>query len=130
MNDKSYSKSECLKYQGVTVFNDVSQKPCDGQYMVSDTIVRFRNGLLHGGKAPDGLDIPAYETETGDIVRKYSKKHNGPKIVSLKYNNGLVNGPAVISDWGDWEEWWNEGELILIRARSSLKTELEKKENS
>ena len=116
--DKSYSKSECLKYQGVTVFNDVSQKPCDGQYMVSDTIVRFRNGLLHGGKAPDGLDIPAYETETGHT--EY-------------FENGFlhrVNGPAVISDWGDWEEWWNEGELILIRARSSLKTELEKKENS
>ena len=106
--DKSYSKSECLKYQGVTVFNDVSQKPCDGQYMVSDTIVRFRNGL----------DIPAYETETGHT--EY-------------FENGFlhrVNGPAVISDWGDWEEWWNEGELILIRARSSLKTELEKKENS
>ena len=116
--DKSYSKSECLKYKGVTVFNDVSQKPCDGQYMVSDTIVRFRNGLLHGGKAPDGLDIPAYETETGHT--EY-------------FENGFlhrVNGPAVISDWGDWEEWWNEGELILIRARSSLKTELEKKENS
>lgn len=116
--DKSYSKSECLKYQGVTVFNDVSQKPCDGQYMVSDTIVRFRNGLLHGGKVPDGLDIPAYETETGHT--EY-------------FENGFlhrVNGPAVISDWGDWEEWWNEGELILIRARSSLKTELEKKENS
>lgn len=116
--DKSYSKSECLKYQGVTVFNDVSQKPCDGQYMVSDTIVRFRNGLLHGGKTPDGLDIPAYETETGHT--EY-------------FENGLlhrVNGPAVISDWGDWEEWWNEGELILIRARGFLKTELEKKENS
>ena len=116
--DIKYSKSECLKYQGVTVFNDVSQKPCDGEYTVSDTIVRFRNGLLHGDKTPDGLDIPAYETETGHT--EYLK-------------NGFlhrVNGPAVISDWGDWEEWWNEGELILIRARSSLKTELEKKENS
>lgn len=116
--DKSCSKSECLKYQGVTVFNDVSQKPCDGQYMVSDTIVRFRNGLLHGGKTPDGIALPAYETETGHT--EY-------------FENGLlqrVNAPAVISDWGDWEEWWNEGELILIRARGSLKTEFKKKENS
>ena len=62
--DKSYSKSECLKYQGVTVFNDVSQKPCDGQYMVSHTIFRFRNGLRHGGNAPHVLYIPAYETYT------------------------------------------------------------------
>lgn len=116
--DKSYSKSECLKYQGVTVFNDVSQKPCDGQYMVSDTIVRFKNGLLHGGKTPDGLDIPAYETDIGHA--EY-------------FNKGLlhrVNAPAVISDWGDWEEWWNEGELILIRARGSLKSKLEKKEKN
>ena len=112
--DKSYSKSECLKYQGVTVFNDVSQKPCDGQYIVSDTTVRFKNGLLHGGKTPDGLDIPAYETETGHT--EY-------------FENGFlhrVNGPAVISDWGDWEEWWNKGELILIKASETLKTEVEK----
>ena len=112
-----YSKSECLKYQGVTVFNDVSQKPCDGEYTVSDTIVRFRNGLLHGDKTPDGLDIPAYETETGHT--EYFK-------------NGFLHrekGPAVITDWGDWEEWWNDGELILIRARGTFKTEIEKKEN-
>lgn len=115
--DIKYSKSECLKYQGVTVFNDVSQKPCDGEYTVSDTIVRFRNGLLHGDKTPDGLDIPAYETETGHT--EYFK-------------NGFLHrekGPAVITDWGDWEEWWNEGELILIRARGTFKTEIEKKEN-
>ena len=115
--DIKYSKSECLKYQGVTVFNDVSQKPCDGEYTVSDTIVRFRKGLLHGDKTPDGLDIPAYETETGHT--EYFK-------------NGFLHrekGPAVITDWGDWEEWWNEGELILIRARGTFKTEIEKKEN-
>ena len=115
--DIKYSKSECLKYQGVTVFNDVSQKPCDGEYTVSDTIVRFRNGLLHGDKTPDGLDIPAYETETGHT--EYLK-------------NGFLHrekGPAVITDWGDWEEWWNEGELILIRARGTFKIEIEKKEN-
>lgn len=115
--DIKYSKSECLKYQGVTVFNDVSQKPCDGEYTVSDTIVRFRNGLLHGDKTPDGLDIPAYETETGHT--EYFK-------------NGFLHrekGPAVITDWGDWEEWWNEGKLIFIRARGTFKTEIEKKEN-
>ena len=112
-----YSKSECLKYQGVTVFNDVSQKPCDGEYTGSDTIVRFKNGLLHGDKTPDGLDIPAYETETGHT--EYFK-------------NGFLHrekGPAVITDWGEWEEWWNDGELILIRARGTFKTEIEKKEN-
>ena len=118
MPDVKYSKSECLKYQGVTVFSDSTQKPCDGEYSVSDTIVRFRNGLLHGGTTPDGLDIPAYETETGHT--EYFK-------------NGLLhreNAPAVISDWGDWEEWWNEGKLVLIKTKASLKTELETKENS
>lgn len=112
---KENSKSECLKYQGVTVFNDVSRKPCDGEYMVSGTIVRFRNGLLHGGTTPEGLDIPAYETDTGHT--EY-------------FENGILhreNGPAIISDWGDWEEWWNNGELVLIRARGTLRTEIEKR---
>lgn len=112
--DIKYSKSECIKYQGVTVFSDTTKKPCDGEYSVSDTIVRFKNGLLHGGTTPDGLDIPAYETESGHT--EYFK-------------NGFLhreNGPAVISDWGDWEEWWNNGDLILIRANGSVKTEIEK----
>lgn len=31
-----------------------------------------------------------YEKETGDLVRKYAKKHNGPRIDKLKYIDGEV----------------------------------------
>lgn len=31
-----------------------------------------------------------YEKETGDTIRKYAKKHNGPKITSLKYTDREV----------------------------------------
>ncbi|MBD5096196.1 MAG: type II CRISPR RNA-guided endonuclease Cas9 [Lachnospiraceae bacterium] len=38
-----------------------------------------------------------YEKETGDCVRKHSKKHNGPKIISLKYIGGEVGTCIDIS---------------------------------
>lgn len=38
-----------------------------------------------------------YEKETGDYLRKYSKKHNGPRIVNLKYEDGEVGSCIDIS---------------------------------
>lgn len=38
-----------------------------------------------------------YEKETGDLVRKYAKRHNGPKIETLKYTDGEVNSCIDIS---------------------------------
>lgn len=38
-----------------------------------------------------------YEKETGDYVRKYSKKHNGPRIDKLKYTDGEVGTCIDIS---------------------------------
>lgn len=38
-----------------------------------------------------------YENETGDYLRKYSKKHNGPRIVKLKYLGGEVGSCIDIS---------------------------------
>lgn len=39
----------------------------------------------------------AYEEETGDVVRKYAKKHNGPRIGKLKYIDGEVGSCIDIS---------------------------------
>jgi len=39
----------------------------------------------------------AYEKETGDFVRKYSKNHNGPRIECIKYRDGIVNSCIDIS---------------------------------
>ena len=38
-----------------------------------------------------------YEKDTGDKIRKYSKKHNGPEINYLKYEDGEVNSCIDIS---------------------------------
>lgn len=38
-----------------------------------------------------------YEKETGDYVRKYAKKHNGPRIDKLKYIDGEVGACIDIS---------------------------------
>lgn len=38
-----------------------------------------------------------YEKETGDIVRKYAKKHNGPRINNLKYTDNEVGACIDIS---------------------------------
>ena len=39
----------------------------------------------------------AYHQETGDYVRRYAKKHNGPKIETLKYTDGEVGAHIDIS---------------------------------
>ena len=38
-----------------------------------------------------------YEEETGDIIRKYSKKHNGPKITKISYIDNEVGSCIDIS---------------------------------
>lgn len=107
-SDTSYSKAECLKYQSITIINDITQKPCHGEYSNKGFTTRFKNGLLHGGKSPDGIDLPAYESDSGHAEF---------------YENGLLhreNAPAVISNWGDWEEWWCHGQLTIIRTSGKI----------
>lgn len=38
-----------------------------------------------------------YEEETGDVIRKYSKKHNGPKVTKISYMDGEVGSCIDIS---------------------------------
>lgn len=44
-----------------------------------------------------------YQKETGDYFRKYSKKHNGPKVLQLKYLDGEVGSCIDISHKYGWE---------------------------
>ena len=107
-SDKTLSHSPNLKYQGVSIFNDEDKKPCNGVYEMNGTTIRFNKGLLHGGKNEEHQDVPAYQTENGHCEF---------------WENGLLhreNAPAVISDWGDWEEYWNHGELVLIKSINKI----------
>lgn len=114
-SDTKYSKSECLKYQGVSIFNDITKEPCHGEYNTDEFTTRFKNGLLHGGVTSEGNTLPAYETSDGHLEF---------------FENGLLhrdNAPAIISHWGEWEEWWSHGSLVLIKSTGSIDFHLEKK---
>ena len=52
-----------------------------------------------------------YEQETGDVIRKYSKKGNGPKIVQLRYLDGEVGSCIDISHKYRYEK--NSRKVIL-----------------
>ena len=111
-NDTSYSRAVNLKYQGVSVFEDKTQKPMHGEYQTGEEILRFKDGLLHGGTDTDGIDMPAYENQDG---------------CSEFFCNGLLhrdNAPAVIRDFGTWEEWWFQGNLLEIRATVKIEKQI------
>lgn len=70
-----------------------------------DNILMFRNDpktfenlmtIFHEYESEPNAFV-AYEKETGDFVRKYSKNHNGCRIETLKYLNGEVNTCIDIS---------------------------------
>lgn len=103
------SKSRCLEYAGVTIFNASTKRPMTGSWTTSSGIIRFMDGLLNGGR--DNIrhvDLPAYEAFDGHV--EYWEK-------------GMLHRehkPAVISDYGNWEEWWYHGKLLMINSNSRI----------
>ena len=123
-SDTKKSRAKNLKYQGVSIFEDTSTKPCHGEFAIQrktardggetviTEIVNFEHGLLQNRKDSDGLVVPAYRTDLGDA--EY-------------FENGLLHredGPAVICDWGNWEEWWHHGTLVMIRTTNKITSEI------
>ena len=110
--DNNYSRSINRKYQGVTIFDDKTHKPLQGEFVIGDDIVRFQNGLLHSGIGADGEKLAAYENKNGDVEF---------------WEQGLLhreNAPAVIRDFGTWEEWWYHGQLVEIRAAVKIEKQI------
>lgn len=54
-----------------------------------------------------------YERETGDCFRKYSKKHNGPRIEQLKYLDGEVGSCIDISHKYGYEK---ESRKVILES--------------
>ena len=107
-SEKSYSRSRYLKFLGMTVGNQKTGEACNGDYTVNGDISRFKNGLLHGGKGLDGEDQPAIELADGHTEW---------------WENGLIHrdgGPAIISEYGTWEEFWQHGELKMIHSYGTV----------
>lgn len=69
-----------------------------------------------------------YEKETGDCLRKYSKKHNGPRIEKIKYLDNEVNSCIDISHKYGFKK--NSKKVILESLnpyRTDVYYDLEKK---
>jgi len=103
-NDKSFSRSRFLKFLGITIKNKKTGEVCNGLLTIDDTILHIKDGLLDNYAGTNGEPGPAVE---------YAGSH------FEWWQNGLlhrIGGPAVISEHGDWEEFWIHGELILINT--------------
>ncbi len=111
-SDVKYSRGCFFKYMNVTVIhlegNDEGKDPMNGEYMIKDCIMRFKNGLIHGGVDTYGAPQPA-------IVL--------PDNHTEWWENGQLHrddGPAIITKFGNWEEYWYHGSLVMIRASEEI----------
>jgi hypothetical protein len=115
-NDKSFSRSPYIKFLGATVGNKKTGKTNEGDYNINGDIFRFENGLLHGGKNAEGETQPAVELLDGHTEW---------------WTDGQLHrddGPAVITENGEREEFWRNGELVMIRTYGSIEITAAEKE--
>jgi hypothetical protein len=99
------SRALFLKFQGKAVYDEGAQKAASGDRMIQETIIRFEGGYIHGGLDLDGRPQPAIECK--DAHTEWWEK-------GFLHREG---GPAVVSDFGDWEEYWERGKLVSIYCR-------------
>jgi hypothetical protein len=115
--DREMSRSLFLKFEGKTISEESGKSAIQGERIVKGVIVRFKDGYIHGGTDSDGF--PQAAIECRDQHKEW-------------WENGRLHhesGPAVISDFGDWEEYWNQGELVSIYQRGTGPRVSDKEEN-
>ena len=103
-HNRSFSRSRFLKYIGVAIKNKTTGSTCDGHHIIGDTIAYFKSGFLHSCIGLDGKLKPAIEQSDGHFEW---------------WENGCphrIGAPAVIAEYGAWEEFWEHGELIMIHS--------------
>lgn len=108
-HDENLSRALYKKYFSQPVLSQEEGKLCDGEYNIKNTIARFKNGFLHGGVNSEGEPQPAIECGFQNHVEWWEdgKLHR-------------ENGPAVITEFGNWEEFWLQGQLQEIRCLGSI----------
>jgi hypothetical protein len=104
------SRGLFLKFLGNNIYDTELGTALEGQRRIDGTILRFKGGKIHGGKDVEGNDQPAIECT--DVHTEW-------------WEDGLIhkdNGPAIISQFGDWEEYWNHGVLqnIIVRKPDNI----------
>lgn len=96
------NKLDIRKEEGIQIFKKLafSSKESDKErLLIYKNDRRTFDDLIHICEDYSDAVNPfvQYEKETGDYVRKYAKKHNGPRIDKLKYTDGEVGACIDIS---------------------------------
>lgn len=101
INDKIYkiNKIDVRTKDGYKTFKTKIEKGNANDFLMATHDPKTFESLLQIMKEYGDADNPfvAYENETGDYIRKYSKKGNGPRIGSIKYKDGQVGSCIDIS---------------------------------
>jgi hypothetical protein len=99
------SKTYFPQYSGKIISDETGKQKMEGERFVKGVIIRFKDGYIHGGQGVEGNSQPAIEC--GDSQVEY-------------WENGYLHredGPAIIAEFGDWEEYWDHGKLVYIFQR-------------
>jgi hypothetical protein len=102
---KKDSRGLFLEFLGKSIYDGEAAGPINGDRVIQGVVIRFEGGYIHGGKDIDGNSQPAIEC--GDTHTEWWEK-------------GYLHredGPAIISEFGDWEEYWDRGKLVAIAYR-------------
>jgi hypothetical protein len=99
------SRGLFLKFAGKKIWDGEAKEAISGDRVIQGVVIRFAGGYIHGGKDPEGNGQPAIEC--ADSHTEW-------------WDSGYLHredGPAVVSDFGDWEEYWDHGKLVSIFYR-------------
>jgi hypothetical protein len=96
------SRGLFLDFLGKRIYDEENKMPVNGDRILQGAIIRFAGGYIHGGNDPDGKPQPAIECRDSHTEWwEEGKLHREGE-------------PAIISDFGDWEEYWVKGKLVSI----------------
>jgi hypothetical protein len=104
------SRALFLKFLGKKIWDGEAKEAIWGERVIKGVVIRFADGYIHGGIDADGAAQPAIEcndSHTEWWTEGYLHREDGP---------------AVISEFGDWEEYWDRGKLVSIYYRPPDKT--------
>lgn len=92
------TKEGCALFQKFAIGDGKKEPPKDKLLVYRNDIKTFENLVQIFMDYRDAANpFLQYEKETGDVVRKYAKRHNGPKIEKLKYLDGEIDACIDIS---------------------------------
>lgn len=117
--DNSESKGRMFDKIGVQ-FTDTKGNPYNGKYYITkehDVCVCFLNGYIDSRGNPD--------KDGSKWAIQYKDGH------SEWWRKGVIhrdnNLPAIITDYGSWEEYWDNNQLLLIKTDNIVVDEVKGK---